>query len=219
MSDRDFRYSDVMLAWLKRHMRLILPAIGGLSLVPAYLHAYVLAGPSGIPTVLIGDKVIVNSAAYRLKLPYPNVTLFRTASPRRGDLVLMRVLNDPHLRLPFFKRVMRLPGETIEIRENRVVVNGRAVPVTDLNPADFAWVPKTRPIGSTVQNEDGHWITFTPGRSEHRNNPRVRLADGQYFVLGDNRDDSEDSREFGPVSEDLLLGKEVAAFASGERAR
>jgi signal peptidase I len=114
---------------------------------------------------------------------------------------------------------MGLPGETVEIRENRVVVNGRAVPVTDLNPADFAWVPKAHAIGSTVQNEDGHWITFTPGRSAHRNHPPVRLADGQYFVLGDNRDDSQDSREFGPVSEDLLLGKVIAAFASGERAR
>jgi signal peptidase I len=193
--------------------------LAGLGLVPAYLHAYNLAGPSDIPTVLIGDTIIVNNAAYGVNLPYSNARLFRTGSPKRGDLVLLHIVNDPQLKSAFFKRVMGLPGETIEIRENRVVVNGRAVPVTELNPADFTWVPKTHPIGSTVQNEDGHWITFTPGRSERRNHPPIRLADGQCFVLGDNRDDSEDSREFGPVSEDLLLGKVVATFATGERTR
>jgi type IV secretory pathway protease TraF len=56
-------------------------------------------------------------------------------------------------------------------------------------------------------------------RSEHRNHPPILLADGQYFVLGDSHDDSKDSREFGPVSEDLLLGKVIATFASGERTR
>jgi signal peptidase I len=123
------------------------------------------------------------------------------------------------LRFGFFKRIMGLPGETIEIRENRVIVNGRAIPVRDLDPADFAWVPTGHPIGSTVQNEDGHWITFTPGKSERRNLPPIRLLDGQYFVLGDNRDDSEDSREFGPVSGDLLLGRVIATFATGPRAK
>jgi signal peptidase I len=140
-----------MLAWLKKHVRLVLLVIGGLSLVPAYLHAYTLAGPSDIPTVLPGDKLIVNSAAYQLKLPYSNVTLFRTALPKRGDFVLLHVPNNPRLRFGFFKRIMGLPGETIEIRENR--------------------------------------------------------------------DDSEDSREFGPVSDDLLLGKVIATFATGLRAR
>jgi signal peptidase I len=123
------------------------------------------------------------------------------------------------LRFGFFKRIMALPGDTIEIRENRVIVNGRAIPVRDLNPADFAWVPTGHPMGSTVQNEDGHWIAFTPGKSERRNLPPIRMLDGQYFVLGDNRDDSEDSREFGPVSGDLLLGRVIATFATGPRAK
>jgi signal peptidase I len=215
----DFRYSGVMLAWLKKHVRLVLLVIVGLSLVPAYLHAYSLSGPSDIPTVLLGDKVIVNSAAYQLKLPYSNVTLFRTALPKRGDFVLLHIPNNSRLRFGFFKRIMGLPGETIEIRENRVIVNGRAIPVRDLDPADFGWVPTGHPIGSTVQDEDGHLITFTPGKNERRNLPPIRLLDGQYFVLGDNRDDSEDSREFGPVSGDLLLGRVIATFATGPRAK
>jgi len=208
-----------MLTWFKRRGLSLVFVLAGLSFVPAYLHAYKLTGRSDIPTVLLGDKVIVNSAAYHLKLPYSNVTLFRTGLPKRGDLVLLHLLDDPRLRGGFFKRIMGLPGEIIEIRENRVIVNGRTIPVRTLNPADFAWVPQAHPIGSVVESEDGHWITFTPGKSEHRNHPPTRLLDGQYFVLGDNRDASQDSREFGPVSEDLLLGKVIATFATGERTR
>jgi signal peptidase I len=73
-----------MLAWVKRNLGIVLPVLAGLALVPAYLHAYTLTGPSDIPTVLLGDKVIVNSAAYGVNLPYSNVKLFRSGSPRRG---------------------------------------------------------------------------------------------------------------------------------------
>jgi signal peptidase I len=208
-----------MLVWFNKKPRFVLLVLAAISLIPAYLHAYTLSGSSDIPTVLPGDKIIVNSAAYSLKLPYSDVRLFRSGSPKRGDLVQMHVLNNPRLKFGFFKRIVGLPGETIEIRENRVIVNHRAIPVMDLNPADFAWVSTAHPIGSTVQSEDGHWITFTPGRSEHRNHSQTQLGEGQYFVLGDNRDDSEDSREFGPVSESLLLGKVIATVASGERTR
>jgi signal peptidase I len=206
-----------MRAWTKRKLPIVLSVLVGLGVAPAYLCAWELSGPSDIPSLLLGDKVIVNNAAYRVNLPYSDVRLFRTGSPKRGDMVLLHVLNDPSLKHNFFKRVMGLPGETIELRENRVIVNGRALPVTDLNRADFAWVPKAHPIGSIVQNEDGHWITFTPGQGEHRNHPPTRLPDGQHFVLGDNRDPSKDSRDFGPVSEDLLLGKVIATFATGDR--
>ncbi len=212
-------YNAVMLAGLKRHVLAFLFVLAALGLVPAYLRAYTIVGGSEIPTVLLGDKIVVNNAAYILKVPYSNAKLFRTGSPKRGDFVCLQIPNNSRLKGAFFKRIMGLPGETIELQENRVLIDGRALSVKALNPGEFTWVPKAHPIGSIVENEDGHWITYTPGKSENRNHPPTRLADGQYFLLGDNRDGSFDSREFGPVSEDFFLGKVIAIFPTGERAR
>lgn len=189
----------------------------GLGLVPAYLHAYTIAGSSEIPNVLLGDKIVVNSAADRLKLPYSNVTLFGTAAPKRVDFVYLRLPNNPHLRLGFFKRILGLPGETIEMRDNRVIVNGQALPVESLPKTKFSWLPDPGPPEQVFESEDGHWIMFAPGKGSYRDHPRIRLPAGQYFLLGDNRDDSYDSREFGPISEDLFLGKVIAVLPTGAR--
>jgi len=91
--------------------------------------------------------------------------------------------------------------------------------VQPLDPADFAWVPKSHPIGSIVENEDGHWIAFTPGKYAGRNRPPTKLAEGQYFLLGDDRDDSLDSRDFGPVPDAFFLGKVIAVLHTGKRVR
>jgi len=207
-----------MLAHAKRYVALLLLGVG-LSVAPAYVHAYKISGASGIPTVLIGDTIIVNNGAYSVRFPYTTTRMFRAGTPKRGDLVRVQISNNPRLKGPFFKRVVGLPGEEVELREDRVFINGRALSVKRLNPADFAWAPKTHPIGSIVESEDGHWITYTPGKGPQRNHAAIRLASDQYFILGDNRDDSYDSREFGPVSVDCFLGKVIAVLPTGERVK
>jgi signal peptidase I len=115
------------------------------------------------------------------------------------------------------KRVLGLPGETIEVRENRVIVNGRPLPVQSLDHAPFDRVPVAHRMGSTVVMEDGHWAAYTPGKSAYRNSPPVRLGPTEYFLMGDNRDDSLDSRAFGPVSRDRITGKVMAVLSTGPR--
>jgi len=117
-----------------------------------------------------------------------------------------------------FKRVMGLPGETIEVRESRIIVNGSPILVKPLKPADFFWVPRSTKLGSFVGLEQDHFITYTRGLSKIRNCPAVRLAARQYFLLGDNRDDSWDSREFGPISADRIIGKAILTLPTGPRA-
>jgi signal peptidase I len=105
---------------LRRLLAIAVP-FGVLAIAPAYVHAYKLTGSSDAPTLLLGDLAVVNQAAFRLKAPYTQKDLRRVAQPKRGDLV--QILR-PDRPLLVFKRVIGLPGEVIEIRENQVAVNG-----------------------------------------------------------------------------------------------
>ena len=198
-----------MATWLRCNYRILLLVGGVLALLPSYLWAYALSASSESPTLNIGDRIIVNKASYALRLPYSDVVLFRARSPERGDMVLVRL---PNGRAVAPKRVVGLPEETIELKENRVLVNGRELPVRPLNRVDFNWVDPSNRIGSIVAEEGGHWISFTPGTGRYRTCPSVKLERGRYFVIGDNRDESADSRIWGPVPESRILGKVVMAI-------
>ena len=198
-----------MATSLKKHYRILLLLAGVLAALPSYVWAYALTAPSESPTLNIGDRIIVNKASYALRLPYSGVTLFRARTPDRGDMVLVRL---PNGRTVAPKRVIGLPEETIELRENRVIVNGRELPVRPLNRVEFNWVNPSNRIGSVVAEEEGHWISFTPGAGRYRTCPPTKLHQGEYFVIGDNRDESADSRIWGPVPEGRILGKVVMAI-------
>jgi signal peptidase I len=195
-----------MATWLRRNYRILLFVGCALALLPTYLSAYVLSAPSESPTLNIGDEIIVNKASFALRLPYSDVILFRVRSPERGDMVVVRL---PSGRTFAPKRVVGLPEETVELKENRVLVNGHQLPIRPLSRADFNWVSPSNRIGSVVAEEEGHWISFTPGTGRYRTCPPVKLARGQYFVVGDNRDESADSRIWGPMPESRILGKVV----------
>lgn len=186
-----------------------------LAMIPAYLRAYNLTGASDAPTLLLGDQAIVNHAAYRIYLPYTRVELCRIARPRRGDLVLVQRPDNPARA---FKRVIGLPGETVEMRDNRILIDGRMLPLTPLPRADFSWVPAERhKMGSTVFNEDGHWVAFTPGAGANPDMAPLRLAGREYFLLGDNRDNSLDCRAWGPLQENAIFGKVIWRRPTGPR--
>lgn len=187
-----------------RRLGVILLVLIGLAVLPSYVWAFKLTSSSASPTINIGGSFLVNKAAYTFRLPYSSVILFRTGSPRRGDIVQFR---HPHLPIMGPKRVIGLPGETVEFRENRVLIDGRMLPLRPLNRADFDWVAPINHVGSGVYDEDGHWISFTPGQGTYRSHPPVRLGPHEYFLVGDNRDNSADSRIWGPVPDRQILGK------------
>lgn len=100
----------------------------------------------------------------------------------------------PDKPVPAFKRVIGLPGETIEIRDNRVLIDGSEIPLRVLSRDNFSWVPESHKMGSAVYDEDGHWVAFTPGARQYRNLSAINLKGDEYFLLGDNRDNSLDCR-------------------------
>jgi len=157
-------YDRLMYLWLKKHIRTVLLVGFLLAILPSYLRLYSLTGASAAPTILLGDKFIVNRAAYDFRVPYSRITLFHTGSLRRGDIVQAQL--PAHIG-PGIKRVLGLPGEMIEVHENLVIVNGKPLPVQPFDNSSFGWVPAVHHMGSTVVMEDGHWAAYTPEKSQY----------------------------------------------------
>lgn len=164
--------------------------------------------PSGsmIPTLLVGDFILVNKYTYGIRLPVLNRKVIELGAPQRGDVVVFRYPLDPGT--PFIKRVVGLPGDRIEYRDKRLFVNGEEaarVP-TGAYVGTGASVQHT---GAQVFDEsiDGrtHEILITPGAPSL--DGVFEVPEGHYFVLGDNRDNSRDSRFWGFVPEQNLVGR------------
>jgi signal peptidase I len=171
--------------------------------------------PSGSmrPTLLEGDVVLVNRIAYDLKLPLTNIRLVELGTPQRGDIV---TFNRPGDGERLIKRLIGLPGDSIEMRNEQLYINGQRVsyeitakvsePIGDHEQTTLA-IRATEHLPQDSSQYRDHIVQFLPEVSARRNfGPLVVPAD-QYFFLGDNRDNSADSRYFGFVPRELLIGK------------
>ena len=203
-------------------MRIHLPRVGrktllsaavltaALALGPSYLRAYELAGASDAPTLLLGDRVWVNLASYDVRFPYTDAVLYSRAKPRRGELVLVQWPGD---RAPVFKRVVATGGDRVAMEAHHLIINGQPLLYAPHEGSAFAAVPPANLLGSVFEVETiggvEHLITFTPGTRDSF--PEVQVPEGQCFVLGDNRDPSQDSRDRGPVPYACVRGKVVSA--------
>lgn len=177
--------------------------------------------PSGSmqPTILCGDVVFIDKLAYDLRVPFTTTRLARWSDPARGDIVVCFAPDDG-TRL--VKRVAALPGDTIELRDDQLFING--VPqacgplradspgVRDLDSAERDTAVFAREsLGSRT-----HATQFLPARPALRNFGPVSVPDGHYFMLGDNRDNSRDSRFFGFMPRAEIIGEAKAVVASAD---
>jgi signal peptidase I len=180
------------------------------ALAPSYVRAYTLAGSSDAPTLLLGDRVWVNLASYDVRFPYTDAVLFSRATPRPGDLVLVQWPGD---RWPVFKRVVATGGDRVAMEAHHLILNGQPLTYAPHDESAFAAVPPANLLGSVFEVETiggvEHLISFTPGTRDSF--PEVLVPEGQCYVLGDNRDPSQDSRDRGPVPYPGVRGKVVSA--------
>lgn len=165
--------------------------------------------PSGsmIPTLLVGDFILVNKFAYGIRLPVLDQKIIETGEPQRGDVVVFRYPEDPST--PFIKRVVGLPGDRIGYYDKVLYINGKPAQQERLGPYISAHHTSNMTSASERIEHLGsmeHEILVQPGYPSLLEGETV-VPDGHYFVLGDNRDNSRDSRYWGTVPDDLLIGK------------
>ncbi|RMG59155.1 MAG: signal peptidase I [Gammaproteobacteria bacterium] len=164
--------------------------------------------PSGsmMPTLLVGDFILVNKFAYGLRLPVLHTEIVGGDRPKRGDVIVFRYPRNPDV--DYIKRVIGVPGDHVAYIDKQLFINGRPVPQKPVGPYLQIDPQRARP-GEWVLDEQlpevDHRILI------NRNRPgfdaEYIIPPGSYFVMGDNRDNSNDSRFWGVVPEANLVGK------------
>lgn len=174
--------------------------------------------PSGSmrPTLQEGDVVLVDRLAYDLKVPLTDVSLRRLGEPRRGDVVTFISPRDGERLI---KRIVALPGDTVAMRDGVLVLNG--VPAR-YDALETAWVPldtrhRTRALRAREHADASHAVQFYPDlASPLRSFGPVTVPPDHYWMLGDARDNSADSRVYGPVARERLIGRAHRVLVSAD---
>lgn len=156
------------------------------------VQAFKIPSGSMEDTLLVGDHIFVNKFVYGYHIPYTRGRVLEFSTPKRGDIVVFVFPEDPSK--DFIKRVVAVPGDTVEIRAKKVILNGRPLEEEYTRYAD-GFSPE-----GFVRTRD----VMRP----------VKIPEGKYFVLGDNRDRSYDSRFWGYVDADAIVGKAMCIYFS-----
>ena len=188
----------------------------GRSLFPVLLIVLILRSflvepfqiPSGsmLPTLKVGDFILVNKFHYGFRLPVLNTKVIAMNTPERGDVMVFKYPENPSIN--FIKRVVGVPGDVIRYQNKKLFINGELQEQTQLPE-----IPPGNPYGlSFVENLQGmeHFI-YQDTRWPSQNQEWV-VPEGKYFVLGDNRDNSKDSRAWGFVADEQVVGKAFAVW-------
>ncbi len=207
-------------------------------LFPAFLIVFVFRSflfepfriPSGsmLPTLYIGDFILVNKFDYGIRVPVLNTKVIPVGTPQRGDVVVFKYPMDESV--DYIKRVVGLPGDTVQYVDKKIVINGKPVEsevVGDwVDPFSMTTLTENRETlgGAThravVDDRVGAGLRGRPYERVgnacryYENGFVCKVPEGQYFVLGDNRDNSEDSRYWGFVEDRQLVGKAVLIWAN-----
>lgn len=190
------------------------------SLFPVFLIVLVLRSflfepfriPSGsmMPTLLIGDFILVNKFSYGIRLPVINLKVIEIGKPQRGDVIVFRYPENPSI--PFIKRVVGLPGDQIEYHHANKMLYINNEPVAQKLVGRYIGVGAGSDMTGREQKieylpEVEHAILVAPEKRPYATINKWVIKPDEYFVLGDNRDNSKDSRFWGTVPEENLIGK------------
>lgn len=183
----------------------------GMAFVRSALADYYTVPTSSMyPTLLEGDRVICDRLAYDVKLPFTDVILKHMADPQRGDVV---TFTSPEDGVRLIKRLVALPGDVVEMREEKLYINGQAATYEPLRPrSDDHLTPRHEYAGRQLVYKESlgslqHEMIVMPEREALRSFGPIHVPEGEYLMLGDNRDNSKDSRYIGLVKRELITGQ------------
>jgi signal peptidase I len=198
---------------LVEYARSFFPILLVVLLIRSFLfEPFRIPSASMVPTLLIGDFIFVNKFTYGLRLPVLNNRIVELGAPARGDVVVFRLPADPSTN--YIKRLVGLPGDEVVYLNSRLYINGTAVPVAIEGPwsGDGSDAQPPSILGRETLGESDHDVLFIPSRPSFEGT--FIVPPGHYFLMGDNRDNSQDSRYdlVGMVPEDNIVGKAVGIW-------
>ncbi len=204
---------------MKRHLivlLIVLPVI--LTVRSVIIEPYRIPSGSMIPALQIGDHIFVNKLEYGLRFPFTNAYITTPTDPKRGDVVVF--LYPKNESINYIKRVVGLPGETIEVKDRVVYIDGEAASQVQLNDSSYTENlfhamdrRNIKPFATKMGD-----LSFVTLHDVHQKwsskwGPK-KVPDGHFFVMGDNRDRSSDSRAWGFVPRKNIKGKAMFVWLS-----
>lgn len=167
------------------------------------------------PTIVEGDRFVVNKLAYDLKVPYTTLHITEWSHPQRGDIV---IFNSPIEDKRLVKRVIGIPGDSIEMHNNQLIINGEKVTYEPVDPIrdSLQLLNKDFAQYGLIENlsDKRHPVQFIPRPGVITSFSLKSIPDGKYFMMGDNRNNSLDSRVFEFVDRNQIIGKATSVFYS-----
>jgi signal peptidase I len=210
---------EIKLPWYVDLSKSFFPVILAVLVLRSFVvEPFRIPSESMLPTLLNGDFILVNKFSYGLRLPVLNTKLIGNGQPARGDVVVFRYPREP--AVAYIKRVIGLPGDRLAYRDKQLLINDQPAVLT-LLPNDSAdpgyqqFNERLNEVNHRIQvSAAGRWglAGLWPGLQLRREPDgtvawEYQVPEGQYFVMGDNRDNSSDSRVWGPLPEENLIGK------------
>lgn len=200
--------------WATEFCRSFFPVLLAVLVLRAFVfEPFRIPSKSMVPTLLVGDFVLVSKFSYGLRLPVTHTKILNTGEPERGDVAVFRYPRDPSE--DYIKRIIGLPGDKITYRNEQLFVNGKPVPKKDLgiyHGPDADVYDQMRLFTETLPGAKPHKMLHVIGRQGPE--ASVTVPKGEYFAMGDNRDNSSDSRIWGFVPEQNLVGQAFMIWLS-----
>lgn len=197
--------------WNQAILTFLFPILLVMGVRWALLEPFVIPSGSMIPTLLIHDHILVQKFAYGLHVPFTNLWLWQWSTPERGQIVVFKYPENPDVF--YIKRLVGLPGDVVEVQSGRISVNGERLPLTPLPE-----VPGSESGFSYYQEKSGSSVYTVRFLSDEKSgeSQQFTVPQGNYFFMGDNRDQSSDSRFWGFVKNDYVVGKAWRIWLSCE---